>query len=122
MKNCSKCGSRFDCGVESSKPCWCMDYPSVLVPEEGADCLCPDCLSKAIQPQVKHITQAILAGERENDVVDLYSKRVRKLIEGIDYYQEGPYMVLTEWHHLKRGYCCGNRCRHCPYNHENVPK
>jgi hypothetical protein len=23
--------------------------------------------------------------------------------------------VFTAQHHLKRGYCCGNGCRHCPY-------
>jgi hypothetical protein len=41
--------------------------------------------------------------------------------EGEDFYWEGPYMVFTEAWHLKRGYCCGSDCRHCPYNHENVP-
>ena len=41
--------------------------------------------------------------------------------EGEDYYWEGPYMVFTETWHLKRGYCCGSACRHCPYGHENVP-
>ncbi|WP_420319325.1 DUF5522 domain-containing protein [Ekhidna sp.] len=29
-------------------------------------------------------------------------------------------MVLTEKYLLKRGYCCGNGCLHCPYNHINV--
>ncbi|WP_421763982.1 DUF5522 domain-containing protein [Ekhidna sp.] len=29
-------------------------------------------------------------------------------------------MVLTEKYLLKRGYCCGNACKHCPYGHENV--
>jgi len=38
-----------------------------------------------------------------------------------DYYMEGPYMVFTAAYHLKRGYCCGSGCRHCPYGHENVP-
>jgi hypothetical protein len=42
--------------------------------------------------------------------------------EGEDFYWEGPYMVFTESWHLKRGYCCGSACRHCPWNHENVPK
>lgn len=30
-------------------------------------------------------------------------------------------VVFTEAWHLKRGYCCGNGCRHCPYGHRNVP-
>jgi hypothetical protein len=42
-------------------------------------------------------------------------------VQGEDFYWEGPYMVFTEAWHLKRGYCCGSACRHCPYNHENVP-
>jgi len=32
-----------------------------------------------------------------------------------DFYFEGPYMVFTAVHHLKRGYCCNSDCRHCPY-------
>lgn len=28
--------------------------------------------------------------------------------------------VLTEYFHLKRGSCCGQGCRHCPYDWENV--
>ncbi|HQU82520.1 MAG TPA: DUF5522 domain-containing protein [Pyrinomonadaceae bacterium] len=36
-------------------------------------------------------------------------------IEGIDYYFENGLMVLTEHFLLKRGYCCSNDCRHCPY-------
>lgn len=38
-----------------------------------------------------------------------------RLVEGIDFYFENGLMVLTA-HYLKnRGYCCGNGCRHCPY-------
>jgi ATP:cob(I)alamin adenosyltransferase len=31
------------------------------------------------------------------------------------------FNVFTEISHLKRGTCCGNQCRHCPYGWENVP-
>jgi len=30
------------------------------------------------------------------------------------------FMVFTELTHMKRGKCCGNRCRHCPYGFEKV--
>ena len=30
------------------------------------------------------------------------------------------FTVFTELAHLKRGVCCGNICRHCPYGHVNV--
>jgi hypothetical protein len=26
--------------------------------------------------------------------------------------------VMTEAYHLNRGACCGNRCRHCPFDYE----
>lgn len=42
-----------------------------------------------------------------------------KLIEGVDYYFENGLMVLTARFLLKRGYCCGNKCRHCPYEAHN---
>ena len=32
------------------------------------------------------------------------------------------YQVLTSQAHLKRGTCCGNVCRHCPFEYINVPK
>ena len=45
---------------------------------------------------------------------------LKKLVEGIHYYLEDGLMVLTERYHLARGNCCGNGCRHCPYDHVNV--
>jgi hypothetical protein len=46
---------------------------------------------------------------------------MKELIEGTDYYyNEQGYTVLTEKYHLDRGYCCGNGCRHCPFNFERV--
>jgi hypothetical protein len=30
-------------------------------------------------------------------------------------YREGPFLVFTEAHHLRRGACCGSGCRHCPF-------
>lgn len=37
------------------------------------------------------------------------------LVEGREYYFEDGLMVLTAHFLLKRGYCCDNGCRHCPY-------
>jgi hypothetical protein len=42
-------------------------------------------------------------------------------VEGTDFYYENGLMVLTEKYLSKRGYCCGNRCRHCPYGYTDVP-
>ena len=38
-----------------------------------------------------------------------------------DYYIEAGRYVFTERYHLRRGSCCGNGCRHCPYEHAEVP-
>ena len=38
------------------------------------------------------------------------------------YFNEQGLMVFTEKYHLKRGYCCGNKCKHCPYDYKNVKK
>lgn len=46
----------------------------------------------------------------------------KTLIENIDFYYENGLMVLTEKFHKDRGHCCGNGCRHCPYNYEAVPE
>ncbi len=32
------------------------------------------------------------------------------------------FQVFTERYLLNRGYCCGNGCRHCPYNYKAVPE
>jgi hypothetical protein len=45
------------------------------------------------------------------------------LIEGLDfYYNEDAYVVLTQHYHLNKGYCCGNGCKHCPFDFESVPE
>nr|WP_170857101.1 DUF5522 domain-containing protein [Algoriphagus locisalis] len=31
------------------------------------------------------------------------------------YFNEQGLMVFTKEYHQKRGYCCGNGCKHCPY-------
>ena len=51
---------------------------------------------------------------------------MRTLVEGEDFYYEGPYMVFTGKFLKDRGYCCESGCRHCPYGFKsdqrsNVP-
>lgn len=38
-----------------------------------------------------------------------------KLLEHVHYYKDGDRVVFTSLFHLERGQCCGNGCRHCPY-------
>ena len=40
------------------------------------------------------------------------------LQENVDYYiNEDGNFVFTEVYHLKRGYCCKNKCLHCPWKY-----
>ena len=36
-------------------------------------------------------------------------------ITGEDFYKKDGKIIFTAAYHIKRGYCCGNKCRHCPY-------
>jgi len=38
------------------------------------------------------------------------------------YYDEAGLMVFTEKYHLEKGFCCGNGCRHCPFEFDAVPE
>ncbi len=43
------------------------------------------------------------------------------------YFNEEGLMVFTAAYHLKRGYCCKNKCLNCPWNygkltHQNAIK
>ncbi len=40
------------------------------------------------------------------------------LIENKHYYLENGRVVFTALFHLERGKCCGNKCRHCPFDPE----
>jgi hypothetical protein len=43
---CERCGTAFGCSL--SGPCWCGEESFRLpMPQDGGDCLCPDCLRKA---------------------------------------------------------------------------
>jgi hypothetical protein len=46
---------------------------------------------------------------------------IAELVEGVHYYWSDELLVFTELYHRARGTCCGSACRHCPYDHVNVP-
>ena len=55
----------------------------------------------------------------EHDIEELHQLAMK---QGSSTYvdPETEFQVFTELTHLKRGFCCGNQCRHCPYGFENV--
>jgi hypothetical protein len=50
---CSGCGTEFTCGL--SGQCWCAEENARLpMPTDGGDCLCRDCLRKAVAQVSDH--------------------------------------------------------------------
>lgn len=71
---------------------------------DGGDCYCPLCLNEIIKEKLG-----------ENFTSD-NKRKTEPLVEGEDYYyNEQKNWVFTAKYHLKRGYCCKNGCKHCPY-------
>lgn len=82
---------------------------------DGQDCLCARCLTEKVQEKIGDFLQ--------NNSVEMAipsQYQTKDLLQDIDCYVENGNFVFTEWYHRKRGSCCGNGCRHCPYEHENV--
>ena len=40
---------------------------------------------------------------------------VKLFKEDIHYYMEGERVIFTAQFHIEHGQCCGNGCRHCPF-------
>lgn len=38
------------------------------------------------------------------------------------YFNDNGLVVFNAEYLLQRGYCCGNGCKHCPYDYKNVPE
>ncbi len=47
-------------------------------------------------------------------------EKAEKLVENVDYCFENGLMVLTAHFLQKRGYCCDNGCRNCPYTKDKI--
>jgi Family of unknown function (DUF5522) len=62
-----------------------------------------------------------LYSDRDVDMKESYSKDKAGKPEP-DYYMENGLFVFTSAYHLKRGFCCKNQCRHCPYGKKTKTK
>ena len=101
---CPLCGQTNDCcrafGADpGSAACWCESLvisPTVLdgipIALQGKACLCRACA---------------IGGQCDSAIPPLE--------EADTYFTEDGRMVFTRAYHLRRGYCCGSGCRHCPF-------
>jgi len=44
-----------------------------------------------------------------------YNEFLKPKLREEDFYWEEGKMIMTKKYHQKRGYCCNNGCKHCPY-------
>jgi hypothetical protein len=121
---CPLCGGGNDCRVAKGclykGPCWCesakvpahvLRYLASQQPEPA--CLCGRCLALVAR-------FAADGGEPER-VMKRVGEEISRSGESEDFYlDELGRTVFTAAFHLKRGYCCGSGCRHCPYERVNV--
>lgn len=91
------------CSADAHKgPCWCA---SATIPEEllarvppelkNKVCICRQCVAEFSRPGEAHMPTV--------PTRDFY-------------FNKDGLMVFTAEYHLRRGYCCGSGCRHCPYS------
>ncbi len=114
-KYCPECNTGFSCGPSTGKAfCWCNTYPAIIPIEDGERCRCPNCLATLVSKRINTHLDTIT----HEEALALASEyRVHKLlVEKIDYSIEAGKLVFTRWYHLKRGSCCDNNCRNCPYS------
>ena len=121
-KVCPGCKATFICQSAGASTCWCLALPAILPAGEGDKCLCPHCLAAEIQAQfnaapekaVSYFTKS--ATKKTTNTAADYK-------EGLDYYiNEQGNWVFTAFYHLKKGYCCQNECKHCPYGYKKIKK
>lgn len=109
IETCEECGAVFSCGGN----CWCSNYPAIFPMEEAKSCLCKVCFHEFMVQKIREASNYPDAGMRKK-IQDLGIPK--KLIESIDYTinRNGLY-EFSSWYLLRRGYCCKNGCKNCPY-------
>jgi hypothetical protein len=105
-ERCPLCGQPNDCQLCTTAaykgPCWCeaADIPHELLARVPAElrnkaCVCRACVNNFRATCASNSPQTVRPGDF--------------------YFDPGGLMVFTAAYHLRRGYCCGSGCRHCPY-------
>lgn len=109
---CDRCNKEFECDSTSIENCDCSTlklHPDTIeyLKNTFYDCLCHDCLK-----EVDHYQQLKLQYPFPNSPSEF--------IEGVHYYLEGRFWVLTNFYHYLKGSCCKNNCRHCAFGYKKL--
>ena len=111
--NCTLCNHTLTCNVDDISACWCNELPAILPLDSAAtSCLCRPCTLDKINSYLNLIYKQPIKTQIE------FAKPFagnENLIEGLDYTMQNSYMVFSKWFFLKRGTCCKNNCKNCPF-------
>jgi hypothetical protein len=119
-RRCPVCGAANECRIANGclykGPCWCeaASVPAVVqryFADLGleAACLCRTCLG--------HLAKCATGNDSADAILArVRADKARASLSADSYLDENGRTVFAAAFHLKRGYCCGNGCRHCPYN------
>eukprot|EP01060_Flectonema_neradi_P012882 TRINITY_DN19674_c0_g1_i1.p1 TRINITY_DN19674_c0_g1~~TRINITY_DN19674_c0_g1_i1.p1 ORF type:complete len:330 (+),score=51.67 TRINITY_DN19674_c0_g1_i1:67-1056(+) len=88
------------------------------------------CIGRRLFSQTATVGKSLQKGTTKSapkstaQLTDIEILHEKALQHGEETYQDPAtgYTCFTAIAHNKRGYCCGSRCRHCPYGHRNVGK
>ena len=122
-EQCPVCGRDNQCQLARGHlykgPCWCQE---IVVPNQmlrtlaeggfAQRCLCRSCLEAVARLfRDREAAENAVAQIREAAI----ERRSSAEFEEDFYLDENGNTVFTANYHLKRGTCCQNGCRHCPF-------
>ncbi len=116
QEQCPWCGGDNQCRLAKGHlykgPCWCHEItvPNHILGRLAAERIEPGCLCRPCLETIARISHQL------DDVEAVLDEARRAISTQHDFYlDEGGNSVFTARHHLERGTCCANGCRHCPY-------
>ena len=82
----------------------------------------PSVSKESIKVRVRPSNMADNMQPKPKPIDDIEELHKNAMLKGSTTYIDPAtgFTVFTELAHLRRGRCCGNMCRHCPYGWENV--
>jgi hypothetical protein len=120
-ESCPLCGKDNKCRVAKGHLykglCWCdqIIMPGHILKRLAAEWVEPACLCRSCLEIVAVVARTL--DDPDTALAEIYRvTRPAGSILAEDYYlSDDGKMVFTAAYHMKRGSCCGNDCRHCPY-------
>ena len=122
-EQCPVCGGDNRCRVAKGDlykgPCWCEEIivPGHILRALAGDRFEPACLCRPCLETLARLSQE-LGGDPAAVLREIQglldSSRLPNPEEDF-YLDRNGNTVFTAAYHLRRGTCCGNQCRHCPF-------